>query len=184
MEIFTCAEGCCTLKSKKYIYNKDLYYKIRKKILKAGVFIHDTESNKILLVQSRGNLWGAPKGTLNFAETEINCAKREVLEETGLVISESDFTKKTVIQNRVSYFYLNTPECYVDIQDHIKGNDANGIGWIKPDCLKKSIINGNISITYHSRIIFKRFLNYEFPYSKFILVTRRKRDKYKLHNSF
>jgi len=182
MEIFTCAKHCCKLKAKPYTYDKDLHYKIRKKTLKAGVFIQDPTNKKILLVQSRGNLWGPPKGTLLFGETEIEGAKREVFEETGLKVSEKYFTKKTVIQNRASYFYMETSECDVNIQEHIKENDANGIGWIKPDCLKVCIINGNIPITHHCRIVFKRFLNYEFPYSNFILVTRRKRNKYKVQN--
>jgi len=176
MEIIKCNEGCCKLKAIPYTYEKDLHYKIRKKTLKAGVLIHDYENNKILLIQSRGNLWGPPKGSLHFGETEIDGAKREVLEETGLKILDNQFSRKTVIQNRASYFYIESSECDVNIQDHIKGNDANGIGWIKPDCLRTFIINGNISITHHCRIVFKRFLNYEFPYSNFILVTRRKRN--------
>ena len=179
MDIFICTQGCCKLKAKHYIHEKDLHYKIRKKRLKAGVFIHDPVNKKILLIQSRGNLWGPPKGTLEFGETEIEGSKREVLEETGLKISERNFTNKTVIQNRASYFYMETSECDVDIQEHVKGNDANGIGWIKPECLKTCIINGNISITHHCRIIFKRFLTYEFPYSNFTLVTKRKGSKYK-----
>jgi len=174
MQVLTCKEGCCTIKANPYINSKRIHYKIRKKRLKAGVFIYDPDTEKILLIQSRGNLWGPPKGTLKIGELEIDGSIREVFEETGLIISNSGLIKKTVIQNRASYYYLEKPECIVNIQDHIKGNDANGIGWVKPKCLKTFIMNGNISITHHCRIVFKRFLNYEFPYSNFILVKRKK----------
>jgi 8-oxo-dGTP diphosphatase len=46
--------------------------------------------NKILLGKRKGNLaynsWGFPGGNLEFNETIYECAKREVLEETGLKI--------------------------------------------------------------------------------------------------
>lgn len=178
MQTFICYEGCCTLKSKQYNYKENLQYNINKSKQKAGAFIYDPERDKILLIQSGGNLWGPPKGTVDFGETEINAAKREIFEETGLKFVEINFTDKIMIQNKATYFYLKQPECEVTIQEHLHGNDASGIGWIKPKCLKKCIINGNISITHHCRIVFKKFLNYEFPYSNFILVTN-KRKKHK-----
>lgn len=175
MQIFTCFEGCCTLKINSYISNKNfLHYKTKKKMRKSGIFIYDPICNKILIVQSNGNLWGSPKGSIEYNETDISGAIREVFEETGLLVSIDNFTIKTSIQNNASYFYLEKEECDVSVQEHIKNNDANGIGWIKPECLKKSIINGNISITHHFRIIVKRFLNYEFPYSNFISTNSRK----------
>ena len=87
METFLCVDGCCKIQIKEYkhqfLYSKN---KINKK--KAGVFIYDPNTNKVLIVQSRGNLWGAPKGTLEYGETNIECAIIEVEEETGLIICQ------------------------------------------------------------------------------------------------
>lgn len=153
MEIFTCPDNCCNLKIKPY---KETFEKIRMNRNKAGVFIYDPLTDKVLLVQSRGNLWGPPKGTIEYQESEIECAIREVKEETGLIISKEVLGKKFVIYNRATYFYIEMNECYVNIQNE---NDANGIGWIKTKCLEKCIQTGNIKLTHHTRLLFKKLKN-------------------------
>ena len=143
MKIFTCSKGCCKIKTSKFIEKKYSGQFLNKRKEKAGVFIHDTAKNKVLLVQSRGNLWGLPKGTIEYGETQKNCAVREVKEETGITITKQSFLKETKIYNNSVYFYVKMDECEVHIQKHIIGNDANGIGWIKPSCLENLIISGN-----------------------------------------
>lgn len=174
METFTCPNGCCDIKIKPYIEPKDPFERVIRSKNKAGVFIYDPKTDKVLLVQSRGNFWGPPKGTLQYDESERQCAIREVKEETGLNISDYDFTKAIRIRNRAIYFYLEMDKCEVTVQDHIAGNDANGIGWIKPDCLKKCIENGNISLSQHCRIVFSKFQENFFPQSIFILTDNKK----------
>jgi 8-oxo-dGTP pyrophosphatase MutT (NUDIX family) len=137
------------------------------------VFIYDPKVDKVLLVQSRGNFWGPPKGTLKYGESERQCAIREVKEETGLDISDDDFTKAAKIHNRAIYFYMEMDECDVKVQDHIPGNDANGIGWIKPDCLEKCITNGNISLNQHCRFVFSKFQDKFLKQSTFIPVEKK-----------
>ena len=175
MEVYTCEKGCCTVKIVPYIHGKKRYDKNQFRHLKAGVFIYDKDSDKVLLVQSRGNFWGPPKGSIEMYESESNCAIREVYEETGLHVKANSFIKAAKIQNRATYFYMEMSEVDVDIQNHIIGNDANGIGWIKLDCLEKFIRNGNISLSQHCRIIFSRFLNRFFSSSNFTKVKPRKR---------
>jgi 8-oxo-dGTP pyrophosphatase MutT (NUDIX family) len=175
--IFTCPKGCCVVKIRKYTKQRNPFYKIRRKGRKAGAFIYDPKTNKVLLVQSRGHLWGPPKGTLNYAETESNCAIREVKEETGLSILTEDFKNSTAIKSRAMYFYVEKDECDVKVQSYITDNDANGISWIKVDCLQECIERGNISVTQHCRVLFRRFMNgYEFAHSTFILVGKQKRS--------
>jgi len=183
METFICPDGCCTIKVKPYNHTKDPFEKVRRRRCKAGVFIYDPKTDKVLLVQSKGNFWGPPKGTLNYAESERNCAVREVKEETGLKISNDSFTKATKIRNRAIYFYMEMGECDVTVQEHIIGNDANGVGWIKPNCLEKCIQNGNISLSQHCRIVFHKFQKKEFSHSEFILVGQKKRySRFKIIN--
>ena len=177
-KMYNCSNQCCTVKIKRYInINNDQFddtHKINKR--KAGVFIYDPQSDKVLLVQSRGNLWGPPKGGLQDNEKETDCAIREVCEETGLIISDSNFTRCLNIRNAV-YFYMEMKECHVDIQDHIPGNDANGIMWIKPSCLINLIELGNISISKHCMIAFSKFLECSFPpTSTFNLIEKKNQN--------
>ena len=81
---YYCFNKCCIYKIipyKKQIQNN--YQKqVDLKIKKAGVFIYDNSSKKILLVQSRGQMWGCPKGSIKDNEEPLECAIREVKEET------------------------------------------------------------------------------------------------------
>lgn len=173
MEFFICPDGCCTLKVMPYNFSKNSCKNIRDCYRKAGVFIYDPKKDKVLLIQSRGHLWGSPKGTIQYGETERQCAIREVKEETGLEISDTEFKKAVKINNNVIYFYIERDECKVEVQDHIKDNDANGIGWIKPDCIEKCIKNGNITLSQHCRMIFSKFQKRCFSESDFITVERK-----------
>lgn len=160
-EKITCPKGCCTLKTIPYESFRGLVFRTRRK-RKAGVYIKDCSSNKILLVQSRGNFWGPPKGTVQYGESDRLCAVREVKEETGLDISMDDFGKSTNIYNSAIYFFLDMKECEVDIQEHLIDNDANGIGWINIECLQECVRNTTISLNKHCKIVLERFENITF----------------------
>jgi ADP-ribose pyrophosphatase YjhB (NUDIX family) len=170
IEKFTCLNNCCKIKIKPYNYLANNEPKRKHK--KSGVFIYDKTSSKVLLVQSRGNFWGPPKGTMKYGETERQCAVREVKEETGLDISVNEFTAAAKINNSAIYFYVERKESEVNVQDHIYNNDANGICWIKLSCLEDCIKNGNMDISKHCKLIFKKFLNIEFSDSNFIIVKK------------
>lgn len=176
MHTYFCPKGCCTIYIKPYTTPKKFYkHRTRRK---AGVFIEDKNHNKVLLVQSNGNLWGPPKGTSKYGETDRICAIREVLEETGLEVSPNEFTKAINIQNRAIYFYVNKDECQVIIPTENSHNDATGITWINPDCLEECILNGNIKLSQHCRIVFDRFCNRNFsPTSTFTMVDRSKNSR-------
>ena len=183
MDIFKCPKGCCTIKISEYNSTTSQHNQHNEQIprspnntysRKAGVFIYDPKTDRVLLVQSRGNLWGSPKGTIKANESEIDCAIREVKEETGLQISSSNFKKYTMIRNNATYFYMEMEECDVNIQNHIPKNDANGIGWIKTNCIQELIEQGNIVLSKHCQLIFKIFRNKNFPVSTFSTLPVKK----------
>ena len=156
--IYSCLDNCCTIQIEQY--NPVFHHRHdNKRRYKAGVFICDPTTRKILLVQSRGRLWGPPKGTMDDDESVEDCAIREVKEETGLDVEPKNFTDFVSIKNRATYYYMEMSQCPVKVQDHIPGNDANGIGWINIDCLDKLIKNGDVNITQHCRHIIQKFLN-------------------------
>lgn len=169
MSNYKCKNNCCILKIKKYI-PKNTVDKTLQKRKKAGAFIYDPNADKVLLVQSKGNFWGPPKGSISINESETDCAIREVYEETGIIISQKQFLSAIKIQDRAIYYYIEMKECDIEVQNSIEDNDANGITWIKPDCLEKLIKNGNILLSQHCRIVFSYFLKKYFSNSVFIKV--------------
>ena len=71
MTIFNCCNNCCEIEVIHYINKRPSRHQ-RRLTQKAGIFIFDYKSQKVLLVQSRGNLWGIPKGTFEEgAETFV-----------------------------------------------------------------------------------------------------------------
>lgn len=156
--IITCPKGCCKLTAEKFTgivdHRRDC---IKYNKLKAGGILHDINNDKVLLVQSRGKLWGFPKGTKNDNETVEDCAVREIKEETGLSLHKSMLTSFTRINNgRSTFYYVEYPEVEVEVQNSIENNDANGIGWVNINCLRKMIDKKILQMNRQSKIAFKR----------------------------
>lgn len=176
MQIYNCNDKCCKIKiNEGRVFGRK---NRRGQCYKAGVFIYDPTEKKVLLVMSNGNLWGLPKGSVEIEkkETYKECAIREVREETGLVLDPDKLLISTKLFNRAVYYYLEKSFVEVSIQNEDKeDNDANGISWIKTECLEKCIADGKIILNHHCKVVFKKFLGITFPNSGFIKVKRRKR---------
>tara|TARA_B100000902_G_scaffold298977_1_gene286395 strand:+ start:2136 stop:2678 length:543 start_codon:yes stop_codon:yes gene_type:complete len=171
MDVFNCANKCCKILINSEI-SDDKYYNNKVRKFKAGVFIYDPKKHKILLVQSNGNLWGPPKGTLKYAETYRECAIREVREESGININGNLFSKLLhIIDNNIIYFYMEYPTCEVTIHNHLEDindiNDSTGLMWIRPDCLEQLIYSGQVKITKHTYLLVYKFLSILLPFKKF-----------------
>jgi ADP-ribose pyrophosphatase YjhB (NUDIX family) len=179
--IYKCPSNCCSIEVAEPSF--PLVRRLRRgHCRKAGVFIYDPDEDRILLVQSRGQLWGPPKGTLevDIDETSCQCAVREVKEETGLDIKAEDFSRAVKIKNRAMYYYLERKTEPVHIQRSCtkeEDNDANGITWIRLSCLEECIRNGHIILNQHCKLVLKKFMGKELPKSDFIKVKSRRRNK-------
>jgi ADP-ribose pyrophosphatase YjhB (NUDIX family) len=174
---YKCKRGCCDIEvveSPEYLY-KSLR---RGQCRKAGVFIYDPNEKRVLLVQSRGQLWGSPKGTLeiDIGEKSHECAVREVKEETGLEIQTKDFKRAVKIKNRAMYYYVEIPSSPVKVQTETKDNDANGITWIRLECLQECIVSGHIILNQHTRVLFRKFLGEIYPATDFVKIRRGRVD--------
>jgi len=107
-------------------------------------------SKRYLLVKGRqSNKWSFPKGHRNRGELAIDCAVRELYEETGIVITKPCEYPKSVILSRnrdgsgPEYFYFEVDS---ELNTHI--NDVReiiDIGWFSINEMEH--MNGNIDIT-------------------------------------
>jgi 8-oxo-dGTP pyrophosphatase MutT (NUDIX family) len=130
---------------------------------KAGVFIYNPRTGKILIVQSYCQKWGPPKGSIEECDEESirKCAIREVLEETGILLKESDLTTFYVI-DKTTYFYLELDNPYN--LTHLEF-DITGITWIDPECLLVLVNANEIDLNYHCKKCIAKFLH--IPPNKF-----------------
>jgi len=154
-----CNKGCCLLNTTEYNSLGEKTNSVHRN-KKSGILLYDKKTNSILIVQSRGNLWGIPKGTVENGESYIDCAFREVLEETGLNLLTHKLESSVTIGNSI-YYLVYHEKCDVDVQKNNENNDVNSIGWIKLDCLKELINQNILTLTKHSIDILKMFLEFE-----------------------
>jgi ADP-ribose pyrophosphatase YjhB (NUDIX family) len=169
VNVLKCNDNCCFLYSVNCFYPDwipdEEWYKnnrkinINKRIKKAGTFIIDPTNLKILIVQARGKYWGSPKGSIDEGETVKNCAIRETMEETGIKIDVNMLKTFTCIKGKCLYYDIEMKEFKPSVQTTIENNDANGIGWIRLECLKKLIDNKIITINQHLRLLIRKKFN-------------------------
>lgn len=151
-EQIKCVNNCCMLTRKKK-YTKTNYHFYFKERLKAGVVVFDKTTKKVLMIQSRGNLWGFPKGSFEMHETPSECAIRELREETGLIITDTSVFTKAINASRNSiYFYVEMKEVELSLPRCSRDNDSTGIGWINLSCLQNLIETGVIKVNKQCKI--------------------------------
>ena len=108
--------------------------------VKAGVIL--IYKNKVLIVQSKGNKWGFPKGGLKPGENFIQGAKREIKEETSLDIDLTETDRLLRSFNDTIMYYKKLPQKPQIRISYIveNGEDCTGIGWVRLSCLKKQVV--------------------------------------------
>lgn len=89
---------------------------------------------KILLVKNiNGRFWSFPKGHVEKGETEVQTAKREILEETGLEVEilngfreTSDYVPFGKVKKRVVFFVARARSAEV----HIQKSEIDSYTWV------------------------------------------------------
>jgi mRNA-decapping enzyme subunit 2 len=109
-----------------------------------------TQSQKYLLVKGRqSNKWSFPKGHRNRGELAIDCAIRELYEETGITLDRPCEYPRSVILSRnkdgsgPEYFQFEVDH---ELKTHINDiREISDIGWFTIEEMRS--MNGNIDIT-------------------------------------
>jgi mRNA-decapping enzyme subunit 2 len=106
-----------------------------------GCILLNKKRNKVLLVRNwKGTSWSFPRGKVNQGETDIECARREVLEECGYDVSGGLSEKLYIefVQNQQRmrmYIAKNVPEDYSFAPQTRK--EISLIQWFEFDSLPK-----------------------------------------------
>ena len=97
--------------------------------------IYNTKTNKVLLLQRNdgNNVWEIPGGKRENNEDIVDALKREVQEETGLIINEYKliyvspiFENHPILKPFLNIGYL----CFVDNNDVIISNEHIDYKWV------------------------------------------------------
>jgi 8-oxo-dGTP pyrophosphatase MutT (NUDIX family) len=127
--------------------NRDLYYEQEFEISKKK--FEELQTNEIFNIilkiepKYKSPEWGFPKGRRNYKENNINCAKREVYEETNLVEGVYSIlngiyplVENMIGTNNKNYkhiYYLgicdSNNEVYMDKYNELQMSEIGDIGW-------------------------------------------------------
>lgn len=109
--------------------------------LKAGVIL--VKDGRVLVVQNYNFKWSFPKGGINSQESEISAAVRELEEETGIKIKESELDKRH-IRYKNQIYYIHNFEGAFNIQLILDKIEITGIGWSCLECAQNLNLSADI----------------------------------------
>lgn len=115
-------------------------------IRQGGVFgtIVVSSQGKFLLVRGRATgKWSFPKGHAEGSEAPLDCAKRELFEETGVSLKDTQPTTKLFCLKAASYFLFRiSSELKLYPQDR---REIMDFGWFTIDEMQH--LSGNIDVS-------------------------------------
>ena len=127
----------------KSTFRNDQNYK------RAGVVVYNSQTNKFLLVQSHGKLWGFAKGRMEPGERVRDAAVRELYEETGITIKTSDLESVICVHNNAMYYLYDTTKELGNVP--LNDIEINGLMWIDLNCLIDLVNTEHIKLNSHCK---------------------------------
>jgi len=111
---------------------------------------------KILSVlQKEHKKWGPPKGGLEFLETNLQCARREIFEETGFDINIKNTTHIPIIIMNSTYFIIpinNLKKLYKNRINVIDNKEIDCVKWLDLKNLHLYTTNRHMKEIYKKRL--------------------------------
>ena len=108
---------------------------MRTTINECGVILFNKNFDQLLIIfQNESLKWGLPKGHLDRAElasrSYYDCAKRELLEETGIMINTHKHRKMGTLRIRDKLFYILQLMKEVSLRQPIDTREIGGVMWL------------------------------------------------------
>lgn len=118
----------------------------------SGAVVYKRTANGIeyLLLQSqnKGHFWGFPKGHVEEGETLLDCAKREIFEETKLTLPiDTSFSVKTeydLPNGNHKEMTLYTAELEEEETIHLQAEEIKNSGWFNYEDARKQLTYDNL----------------------------------------
>ena len=160
-----CSRSRCRNIRQKYYEGKTLCIKIGENIFryppKGGVILFNEDKSKVLMVRNNYHpwvqcqKWGFPKGHCNEGEAYNDCAKRELHEETGLIIDVKYDDKYIIINNSRYYPYcIKANNSYS--ASPIDTNEINKVEFHSPNAVGSIKMNKEASLMLTKKITLAR----------------------------
>jgi len=109
-------------------------------VARVGVGVIVKKNGKILLMKRRGShasgTWAPPGGHIDFGESVVECARREVKEETGLEIKNlkvAGFTEDLFKKEKKHYITIWVTSDWKSGKVNEKHKEFSEIGWFKKE---------------------------------------------------
>lgn len=125
---------------------------MRKNINECGVVLFNKEFDKFLIIFQKESLkWGLPKGHVDKNEfcqnAYFDCAKRELLEETGIMINNHKHRKLGSFVIRDKMFYVMQLMKDISLRQPIDTKEIGGIRWLAVTNLIDFLTNYSCNVT-------------------------------------
>lgn len=124
-------------------------------------------SYKLLLIQHKSGHWGYPKGHVETGESEVQTARREIHEETGLEVAIHDRFRYEVeyspfhgLTKRVVYFLATI----TGGRERVQREELSQMIWVDIDKANQFLIfNNDLEILREAKEFLLSHLNQIFP---------------------
>ena len=145
------------------------------KIMLSIVFIKNSDNNFLIQMTSKekGSKYGFTGGHVVHNETPLECITREIREELGLVINDSDLKFIAIEKHLKKSCLFNLYELNKDIDIDtliLQKEEVEKVLWLNKDEVLK-LIENNMFIESHA-FLFKIYLYEEWVYEKSIICYR------------
>lgn len=158
--VIMCYRKCrCTLITKQQCLQRMTDTDSRDVKTCAGVCV--ISSKGILVNQAYQMYWGIPKGVVEDGENIVDCALRELKEETGIVIESRDLSryifnfKYKNIKRQVFIFFAYVDDTSIEADN--LDPECTGYGFVFPRCLNELFYSRQLKLNYFTRVLLNKF---------------------------